>query len=117
MLNNIPGFATWWKDEVDYLYTNGMPVEYIELMNEPDSWGAWSTGITYSDYNLLVKDLRPKTSRGIAEPAALHDRSALVQSSAVAPTPRAPLRESPDSGRRVLAPPQHRAPGSDRAPR
>ena len=60
MLNDIPGFATWWKDEVDYLYTNGMPVEYIELMNEPDSWGAWSTGITYSDYNLLVKDLRPK---------------------------------------------------------
>jgi hypothetical protein len=60
MLNDIPGFATWWKDEVDYLYANGMPVEYIELMNEPDSWGAWSTGITYSDYNLLVKDLRPK---------------------------------------------------------
>ncbi|MHC5017731.1 MAG: hypothetical protein ACYTFP_03945 [Planctomycetota bacterium] len=45
---------------MDYLYANGMPVEYIELMNEPDSWGAWSTGITYSDYNLLVKDLRPK---------------------------------------------------------
>jgi hypothetical protein len=34
-----------------------MPVEYIELMNEPDSGGAWSTGITFSDYNLLVKDL------------------------------------------------------------
>ena len=60
MLNDIPGFATWWKDEVDYLYNNSMPVENIELMNEPDSGGAWSTGITYSDYNLLVKDLHSK---------------------------------------------------------
>ncbi|MHC4961327.1 MAG: carbohydrate binding domain-containing protein, partial [Planctomycetota bacterium] len=63
MLNDIPGFATWWKDEVDYLYTTGMPVEYIELMNEPDSMylnpsNPWSTGISYSDYNTLVKDLR-----------------------------------------------------------
>jgi len=60
MLNDIPGFGTWWAFHVNTLYDNSIPVEYIELMNEPDSGGAWSTGITYSDYNLLVKDLRPK---------------------------------------------------------
>lgn len=60
MLNNIGGFADFWVSHVANLYSNGMPVEYIELMNEPDSGGVWSTGITFSDYNLLVKDLRPK---------------------------------------------------------
>jgi len=60
MLSDIPGFATWWTNHVLYYESNGIPIEYIELMNEPDSGGSWSTGITYSDYNLLVKDLRPK---------------------------------------------------------
>jgi hypothetical protein len=60
MLNDVSGFATWWTSHVADLYNHSIPVEYIELMNEPDSWGQWSTGITYSDYNLLVKDLRSK---------------------------------------------------------
>ena len=60
MLNDVPAYATWWKNHVADLYSHGIPVEYIELMNEPDSWGQWSTGITYSDYNSLVKDLRTK---------------------------------------------------------
>jgi hypothetical protein len=62
-LSDVTGFATWWKDHVQTLYSNGIPVEYIELMNEPDSMylnpsNPWSTGISYSDYNTLVKDLR-----------------------------------------------------------
>ncbi|MHC5184227.1 MAG: hypothetical protein ACYSPI_08135 [Planctomycetota bacterium] len=64
-LSDVTGFATWWKDHVQTLYSNGIPVEYIELMNEPDSMylnpsNPWSTGISYSDYNTLVKDLRTK---------------------------------------------------------
>ena len=60
MLSDVPGFATWWTNHVLYYVSNGIPIEYIELMNEPDSAGGWSTGIAYADYNDLVKDLRPK---------------------------------------------------------
>ena len=63
LLTDIPGFADWWVSEVDNLYKHNIPVEYIELMNEPDSEGKWSTGITGSQYNDLIKDLRPKLDR------------------------------------------------------
>jgi len=58
LLTDVTGFATWWKDHVVELYEHNIPVEYIELMNEPDSDGQWSTGITGSQYNELVKALR-----------------------------------------------------------
>jgi len=56
----IDDFAIWWTSEVADLYSHGIPVEYIELMNEPDSGGQWSTGITPVQYNLLVNELRPR---------------------------------------------------------
>ena len=52
--DRIDDFAEWWAGEVADLYANNIPVEYIELMNEPDSGGSWSTGITPSQYNTLV---------------------------------------------------------------
>ncbi len=59
-LSDIDGFATWWADHVDSLYRYGIPVEYIELMNEPDSNGGWSTGISPDQYNTLVNAVRTK---------------------------------------------------------
>jgi hypothetical protein len=59
-LTDIDGFVDFWLTEVTYLYSNNIPVEYIELMNEPDSKGQWSTGITGKQYNEVVKKLRLK---------------------------------------------------------
>jgi hypothetical protein len=59
-LVDIEGFADWWVTEVKDLYDHGIETEYIELMNEPDSRGWWSTGITGEQYTSLVKFLRPK---------------------------------------------------------
>jgi hypothetical protein len=59
-LVDIEGFADWWVTEVKDLYDHGIETEYIELMNEPDSRGWWSTGITGEQFNSLVKLLRPK---------------------------------------------------------
>ena len=58
MLNDVSGFASWWVDHVDVLYDHGINVEYIELMNELDSAGAWSTGISPANYNQLVSQIR-----------------------------------------------------------
>jgi hypothetical protein len=58
MLDDVPGFAAWWRDQVITLDSNGCKPEYIDLMNEPDSGGAWSTGITPSDWASLVKQVR-----------------------------------------------------------
>lgn len=59
-LNDIEGFADWWLDEVQKLHADNIPIEYIELMNEPDSRGQWSTGITPDQYARLVTILRKK---------------------------------------------------------
>lgn len=56
--NQIDDFAAWWADHVADLYNIGIDVEYIELMNEPDSGGQWSTGITGSQYNALLSLVR-----------------------------------------------------------
>ena len=57
--SKIDDFAIWWTAHVEELYSHGIDVEYIELMNEPDSGGSWSTGITATQYNMLVNELRP----------------------------------------------------------
>ena len=54
----LPAFAQWWAGQVNELYAHGIPVEYIELMNEPDSGGLWSTGISPGQYNSLVQQVR-----------------------------------------------------------
>jgi hypothetical protein len=59
-LKAIDGFASWWVSLLDGYRDHGIRPEYIELMNEPDSDGQWSTGITGEQYNVLVKDLRRK---------------------------------------------------------
>jgi len=59
-LDNVEGFASWWVSILDSYRAHGIEPEYIELMNEPDSGGAWGTGITAEQYNMLVKDLRKK---------------------------------------------------------
>jgi len=53
--DRIDDFANWWAGHVDELYDYGIEVEFIELMNEPDSGGQWSTGITPAQYNTLVQ--------------------------------------------------------------
>lgn len=58
MLNNVSAFSSWWVSHVADLYAHGIPIEYIEEMNEPDSWGAWSTGISYTNFNLLMIQMR-----------------------------------------------------------
>ncbi len=58
LLRDVNLFARWWAAHVRELHLNGVPVELIELMNEPDSGGAWSTGISHAQYNRLVKRTR-----------------------------------------------------------
>jgi hypothetical protein len=57
-LNDIPGFASWWAGHLAALRDQGVPVEYIELMNEPDSDGQWSTGIDSGQYADLAVQVR-----------------------------------------------------------
>jgi hypothetical protein len=56
--SQLSAFAQWWATQVSDLYLHNIPIEYIELMNEPDSNGQWSTGITATQYNTLVKQVR-----------------------------------------------------------
>ena len=56
--SQLSAFAQWWAAEVNDLYAHSIPVEYIELMNEPDSGGQWSTGISPVQYNALVQQVR-----------------------------------------------------------
>ena len=58
ILHDPLGFAQWWADHVEESFQNGVPLEWIELMNEPDSGGLWSTGITPTDYNTLLSATR-----------------------------------------------------------
>jgi len=63
MLRDVAGFSRWWAEEVDSLATNDVRPHYIELMNEPDSEGRWSTGIDPRIYNELVKSVRNRLDR------------------------------------------------------
>lgn len=58
MLKDPAGFARHWKDVVADLDVHGCRPEYVDLMNEPDSKGVWSTGIAPSEMNLLIKAVR-----------------------------------------------------------
>lgn len=58
ILQDVDGFAEWWVNEVELFDQHGMRLPYIELMNEPDSNGDWSTGIPPETYNKLVKRIR-----------------------------------------------------------
>jgi hypothetical protein len=58
MLRDVAGFSRWWAEEIDALTTNDVRPHFIELMNEPDSEGRWSTGIDPRTYNELVKSVR-----------------------------------------------------------
>ena len=55
---HVDDFAQWWADEVAELNKQGVRTEYIELMNEPDSDGQWSKGISPENYCNLVKAAR-----------------------------------------------------------
>lgn len=68
LLGDREGFAQWWADEVEAFHKRGMPVQFIELMNEPDSGGEWSTGIPPETYNDVVKRIRRELdSRGYSD--------------------------------------------------
>jgi hypothetical protein len=68
MLQDVGGFAAHWRNLVADLDRHGMRPHYIDLMNEPDSGGGWSTGITPEDYNTLVKQVRSELdSAGFAD--------------------------------------------------
>lgn len=54
VLTDPEGFGVWWAGEVAALDALGIRPAHIELMNEPDSGGAWSTGISPEDYRTLV---------------------------------------------------------------
>jgi hypothetical protein len=58
MLEDLPGFTRWWVEQVEALTREGMKPRYVELMNEPDSMGHWSTGIAPEAYNSVVKAIR-----------------------------------------------------------
>ncbi|QUI21652.1 hypothetical protein HZI73_04800 [Vallitalea pronyensis] len=58
MLKDPEGFGKWWAEHVEQLYQQGIEVEYIELMNEPDSNGEWSLGIAPKEYFQLVQHVR-----------------------------------------------------------
>ncbi len=58
LLFDVNGFARWWARHTATAHANGVAVEYIELMNEPDSGGQWSTGISYGQYGALVTRTR-----------------------------------------------------------
>ena len=53
-LSDVDGFARWWAAQVVVWSDAGREPATIELMNEPDSGGKWSTGITPAQYSDLV---------------------------------------------------------------
>jgi len=54
----VADFAEWWAQQIEEMDSYGVCPHYIELVNEPDSGGSWSTGIDPADYNTLVKSVR-----------------------------------------------------------
>ena len=58
MLTQVSDFADWTVNEVQRLEALGIVPAWIELMNEPDSQGQWSTGISTSNYAQLASEVR-----------------------------------------------------------
>ena len=58
VLQDVRGFTDWWMQQIDEMAARALAPHYIELMNEPDSMGHWSTGMAPSTYNEVVKALR-----------------------------------------------------------
>ncbi len=58
MLKDPAGFARYWKDVVAELDAHQCRPEFVDLMNEPDSKGVWSTGITPAAMNILISAVR-----------------------------------------------------------
>jgi len=54
MLTDVDGFAAYWVALVGRLAAEGVCPDFLDLMNEPDSGGAWSTGIAPPVYSELV---------------------------------------------------------------
>lgn len=63
MLVDVEGFAAWWVQQVTDLDKEAVCPHYLDLMNEPDSKGNWSTGISPTNYNMLVKSTRRQLDR------------------------------------------------------
>jgi hypothetical protein len=78
MLTDAPGYARYWKDLVAELEREGVRPHFVDLMNEPDSRGNWSTGIAPEVYNDLVKLVRAELDTagykdiGIVGPGVTH---------------------------------------------
>jgi len=78
LLTDIPGFAAHWRWLVETLDSEGTRPHLIDLMNEPDSYGGWSTGIEPAEYTALVKATRAELDAagfedvGIAGPGLTH---------------------------------------------
>ena len=53
-------FATYWLKLVSGMCTTGICPHHLDLMNEPDSAGAWSLGIAPPIYSSLAKAVRQK---------------------------------------------------------
>lgn len=63
---NFDDFARVWASEVLFFKSLGLPVDYIELLNEPE--GTWNVKVPAADYNTLVKLVRTElNSRGLTE--------------------------------------------------
>ena len=58
VLNDIQKFADEWAERLKDLEKDGCLPEYIDLMNEPDSMGKWSTGFRLEDYNEIIRAMR-----------------------------------------------------------
>ena len=58
MLQDPEGFAAWWAGHVAEYDDRGLRPAYVELMNEPDSGGEWSTGMTPDSYDALMAAAR-----------------------------------------------------------
>lgn len=56
-------FAKEWGKIVSELYDHHIPIEYIELVNEPDSKGSWSTGIAPFWYNQALTAVRKELDK------------------------------------------------------
>ncbi|MFA5292171.1 MAG: hypothetical protein WC496_03960 [Phycisphaerae bacterium] len=63
---NFDDFARVWASEVLFFKSRGLPVDYIELLNEPE--GTWNIKVPPADYNILVKLVRAELdSRGLTD--------------------------------------------------
>jgi len=73
-LIDIEGFADWWAEEVDELYYQEVPADFIELLDSPDLFRGDSISMNADTYNALIYatreqlDLRGYEQVGIVGP-------------------------------------------------